>query len=151
VALTSQAQDSAGLTTTSPAYAIGDTLGSGWTFTSMASGSGGGGIIRGVACKDDSDVMEGMLLWLSKASVTFGTDNAGPSISDSDAAHLVCGPIPLTFYDLGGVRFGSMATLSEPYMCDVTSLFAYATTLSTNAVFGATGALRLRLFYEVLS
>lgn len=149
--LDDQTQASSGLTTASTTYATGDVLGAGWTFTSMATASGGHGKILGISCLDISDVMEGLLLWFSKASITFGTDNAAPSVSDADAANLIGGPVAVSFADLGGCRFGSVDSVTIPYVCAATSLFVYATTLSANAVFaGGADSLKLTLHYSIV-
>jgi hypothetical protein len=148
--LLSQSQNSAGLTTASTNYSNGDTLGSGWTFTSMARESGGSGVIRGIALIDKSDILSAATLYFSSASITFGTDNAAPSISDSDAENL--GPqMPVAADDLGGVRLLAAQGLWLPYTCAATSLFVYARadTISNN-FFGAATDLRLRLLYVPL-
>lgn len=149
VATADQAQTSSGLTTATTNYTTGDTVGAGWTFTGMATASGGHGVITGVALIDEGDVVEGLALWFFSGSVTFGTDNAAPSISDADARKHVAGPVAVPVTDLGGCRAGSIHSLRVPYTCDATSLYVYATTLSANNFFAAVGDLKLTLFYEV--
>lgn len=148
--LQSQSQNSASLTTASTNYSNGDTLGAGWTFTSMARESGGSGVIRGIALIDKSDILSAATLFFTSATITFGTDNAAPSISDSDAENL--GPqIPLAADDLGGVRLLAMQGLYLPYTCAATSLFVWARADTISAsFFGAATDLRLRLLYTPL-
>lgn len=148
VAVSTQVQASSGLTTASTNYTSGDVLGAGWTFTSMAAGAGEGGKIVGVALLDDGDVMGGCDLYLSSGSITFGTDNAAPSVSDADAAKLL-GTVSLVFLDVGTSRIAAASNLSVPYHCDATSLYVYARTQDNNAFFAATDDLHLRLYYQV--
>lgn len=143
-----QSQNSAGLTTASTNYTAGDTLGTGWTYTSAARASGGLGVITGVVARDLADVMTSMTLYIFSASVTFGTDNSAPSISDSDTQYL-CGRIPLSFEDLGGVRVATADSLAVPYWCSGgTSLYVYAMTTVANNFFGAATDLPINLFYR---
>lgn len=148
--LQAQSQNSSGLTTASTNYSNGDTLGAGWTFTSAARESGGSGVIRGVALIDKSDILSAVTLYFSSATLTFGTDNAAPSISDSDAELL--GPqIPLAADDLGGVRLLAASGLYLPYTCAATSLFVWARADTISAAFfGAATDLRLKLLYVPL-
>lgn len=143
-----QSQDSSGLTTATTSYAAGDVLGAGWTFTNMARATGGTGRITAASVLDDGDVMGGIDLYLASGSITFGTDNATPSVSDADAAKLH-GIIGLPFVDLGSSRFASAHGLSVPYVCDATSLFVYARTIDAHNFFAAVDDLHLRLFYEM--
>lgn len=143
-----QIQDSSGLTTASTNYTLGDVVGAGWTFTSMARAAGQGGRITGVSALDDGDVLAGLDLFFASGSITFGTDNVAPSVSDADAAKIL-GVVGLSFVDLGGSRFASAPGLSVPYICDATSLFVYARTLDGNNFFAAADDVHLRLFYEL--
>lgn len=144
----SQAQSSAGLTTASTSYSIGDTLGTGWTFTSMARASGGRGRITSVNVVDKADIMTSITLYLSSASITFGTDNSAPSISDADALNLV-GSVAVGLTDLGGCRYGSVSGVAIPYACAATSLYVYATTATAHTFFGATSDIVITLIYEL--
>lgn len=145
----SQAQNSSGLTTASTNYTLGDVVGAGWTFTSMAAVSGGGGRVTGVVLLDKSDVILGYELWFASGSITFGTDNSAPSISDSDAEKLIGRVTTTAVRDMGGCRITYCDYLSMPYICDATSLYVYAIALNDHNFFGATSDLRLRLFYEL--
>ena len=143
-----QAQASSGLTTGATPYSLGDVLGAGWTFTSAVAASGGRGRLTGVVLLDKGDVTVAVDLWLASASITFGTDNAAPSISDTDAEKIV-GTISLSMQDLGNNRIGSLSGISVPYVCDATSLFVYAVTRTAHNQFAAASDLRLHLFAEL--
>lgn len=137
--------NSSGLTTASTNYSNGDVLGAGWTIPNAAKASGGTGRVIGVDFRDYADILTAAQLYLFQGSVTFGTDNAAPSISDADSLKFV-GTIPVALLDLGGVRVGSVDSISVPYVLDGTDLFVYATATSIAAsFFGATTDLRLRV------
>jgi hypothetical protein len=144
-----QAQNSSGLTTASTTYVTGDTVGAGWTFTSMCPANGGTGRITAAILQDKSDVIAGYELWFASGSITFGTDNSAPNASDSDLEKIIgrvtCSPVR----DLGGSRISYTDYLSLPYVCDATSLYVYAVTLNDHNFFGTATDLRLRLFYEL--
>lgn len=144
IQLGTQSQASSGLTTASTNYSIGDTLGAGWTFTSMARASGLGGFIKGISLLDKGDVMSACDLYISPSSITFGSDNSAPGVSDSDAQGLrrITG---LGFYDLGGCRLATLDSLNVAYMCAATSLYVYAVTTVANNFFAAATDLYLTL------
>lgn len=139
---------SAGLTTASTNYGAGDTVSSGWTFTSMARAAGLGGKIKKINILDKGDVMTGCTLFLATASITFGTDNAAVSVSDTDAQKLTRVP-GFGFDDLGGCK---LATLEWDdglkYFCDATSLFIYMRTEIANNFFVAVTDLYITVEYE---
>lgn len=135
---------SSGLTTASTAYSIGDTLGAGWTIPNAAKASGGTGRVIGADFRDYADIVTAVTLFLFQGSVTFGTDNAAPSISDADSLKFI-GTLPIALVDLGGVRVGSVDSLSIPYVLDGTDLYVYATTTVAHTFFGAVTDLRLRV------
>jgi hypothetical protein len=136
---------SSGLTTASTAYTAGDVVGAGWTFTDMARESGGGGKVTGIVVVDEADVVDSLTLFFFSESVTFGTDNAAPSISDADAIKCV-GVVPVGFVDVGTARLGTVDTLQMPYFCAATSLFVYAVTNVGHTFFAAVDDLVVRLF-----
>lgn len=145
----SQTQNQSGLTTATTAYTSGDVLGSLLTFTSMARASGGRGRITGAVLLDDGDIISGVDLFLFSATVTFGTDNAAPSISDADAANCV-GIIQLpAAIDVGASRIASAHSIAVPYACAATSLFVAMVTRSDHTFFAAADDLHLTLFYEL--
>jgi hypothetical protein len=141
---------SAGLTTVTTTYAAGDTLGNLMTFTGMARATGGGGRITSMILSDYSDVIGAIDVFVFRASVTFGTDNSAPSISDADTLSLV-GIVPLLGpVDLGGVKVISAHNINIPYDCSGgTSLYVGLVTRTANAVFaGGADSLRLTFFAE---
>lgn len=142
-----QSQSSAGLTTATTNYAVGDVVGSGWTFTNMARESGGTGKVVGLKVIDKADVLSVVDLYFASGSITFGTDNAAPSISDTDAEKLL-NVQTVALEDLGGVRFGALNTAVIPYTCDATSLYVYAVTRVANNFFAATSDVHIQLAYE---
>lgn len=142
-----QTQNSSGLTTGATPYAIGDTLGAGWTFTNAVAASAGEARLTGVVLLDKGDVTVAVDLWFASASITFGTDNAAPSISDTDAEKIV-GTVSVSMQDLGSNRIGTWSG-AMPYTCDATSLFVYAITRAAHNQFAAATDLRLKLFAEL--
>jgi hypothetical protein len=136
--------NSAGLTTASTAYSAGDTLGTGWTIPNAAKASAGTGRVVGIDLRDYADVTSSISLWFFQGSVTFGTDNAAPSLSDADSLKYV-GDITIAMVDLGSVRVGSANSVSIPYVLDGTDLLVYATTNTGHTFFGAVTDLRLRV------
>lgn len=139
---------SSGLTTATTAYTAGDVLGAGWSFANAVRSSGGTGRVVGAVLLDKADVVQAVDLYLFSGSVTFGTDNAAPSLSDTDAEKLQAGVIGVSMADLGGVRYGAAGGLSVPFTCDATTLYAYAITRVAHSFFGAATDLPLRLFIE---
>lgn len=135
---------SGGLTTASTAYSIGDVLGTGWTIPNAAKASGGTGRVVGVTLSDYADITTSVSLFFFQGSVTFGTDNSGPSLSDADSLKFV-GRVDLAMADLGGVRLGAEHSLSLPYVLDGTDLYVYAITNVAHTFFGAVTDLRLRV------
>lgn len=137
--------DSSGLTIAATAYSIGDTLGAGWTIPNAAKASGGFGRIEAMSLVDVADVTDIVHLWVAQETLTFGTDNAAPSISDADAVKLL-GRLSLSMVDLGGCRVGVLDSISLPYVCNgTTNLYVFATTGTAHTFFGAVTDLKLRV------
>jgi hypothetical protein len=131
---------SAGLT--NAAYADGDVLGSLMAFNLVTDK----GIIMGAVMIDASDVMGAMDLFLFDRSVTFGTDNAAPSISDADA--LFClGVIQFPYpNDLGGARVATVDSLSIPFDANAaTTIYGGMVTRSANAAHPVATNIQIRL------
>jgi len=143
-----QEQASSGLTIAATNYAANDVVGAGWTFTNMSSSASGMGRITGIRCVDKADVLTGLVFYFASASITFGTDNAAPSVSDTDTEKIIA-TTTLGFVDLGGVRVGMLDSVRIPYFCDATSLFVYAVTPVANNFFAAVTDLPLLLMYEL--
>lgn len=142
--VSSQSQNSSGLTTATTAYSAGDVLGAGWTFTSM----GTNGRIVGVSLEDKANIMVSADLFLSSGAITFGTDNAAPSVSDADGEKILQS-ISVVMTDIGVTSVATAGNLLVPYVCDATSLYVYAMTRTSHTFFGAATDLRLKLLYEV--
>lgn len=140
--------DSSGLTIAATAYSANDVLGAGWEVTNAARAAGGTGKVRGVALVDVADIIGATQLHFFTGSVTFGTDNAAPSISDADAAKWI-GSVAVAPIDLGGVRVAGQESMAMMYTCDATSLYVYAVTLSGHTFFGAATDLKLRILLEL--
>ena len=136
--------NSSGLTTATTAYTAGDVLGAGWTIPNAAKASAGTGRVIGIDFRDYADIVQGVSLYFFQGSVTFGTDNAAPSLSDADSLKFI-GTRSVTLTDLGGVRVGSLDSMSLPYVLDGTDLYVYATTNIAHTFFGAATDLRLRV------
>lgn len=140
--------NSSGLTTASTNYSNGDVLGAGWTIPNAAKATAGTGRVIGLDIRDYADICTEIGLYFFQGAVTFGTDNAAPSISDADSLKFV-GRTQVVLTDLGGVRVGSVDSISISYVLDGTDLFVYATATSISAAFfGAVTDLRLRVHVE---
>lgn len=139
---------STGLTTASTAYTDGDTLGAQMTFTIPSSKTDC--LIMGAVLTDKADVIGAVDLYLHDTSVTFGTDNAAPSISDAD--NLLALPT-LTFpsaTDLGGARRSTIDSIAVPmHAVGSSQFFGTMVTRSGHTFFGAVGDLQVRLFISV--
>lgn len=137
------AATSSGLTTATTAYAAGDTLGA---LMSWDMGDQDGLIVSAVLT-DISDVIGAVDLYLFNASVTFGTDNAAPTISDADVIKCI-GKIEFpTPDDLGANRVAVVDSLSIGWhAASGTTIYGGLVTRTANAVFadGAT-SLQVRL------
>lgn len=145
--VTSQVQSSAGLTTATTNYTAGDVLGTGWVFTSM----GSSGTIRGITFIDKADVLSavsGVVFYFFSGAVTFGTDNAAPALSDSDAEKFLFSQSNASPEDNGSAGLSSYETSGFPYVCDSTSLYVYARSVSNHNFFAAATDIVLRLFYD---
>lgn len=127
---------SSGLTTATTAYSAGDVVGAGWSLANAVDAAGGTGKVRAIRIVDKADMMTGITLWLATASITFGTDNAGPSVSDADALK-IRSSITLGFSDLGGCRVATVDSIVLPYECDATTLYVYAITNVGHTFYGA--------------
>lgn len=136
---------SAGLTTATTAYTDGDILGNELTFTIPSSKTDA--LILGAVLLDKADVIGAVSLFLHDRSVTFGSDNGAPSISDADnlfALPTIQFPAP---DDLGGNRRASIDSLAVPVHANASSqFFGRLVTRSAHTFFGAVGDLQVTLF-----
>lgn len=138
---------SSGLTTATTAYTDGDIAGA---EMSWDMGTNTYGIILGAQIVDASDVIGAVDLFLFDRSVTFGTDNAAPSISDADALFtlgLIQFPQAL---DLGGVRMASIDSLAVPVKANASGIvFGRLVTRSGHTFFGAATAIQVNLHFTL--
>lgn len=140
---------SAGLTTATTAYAVGDQAGTEMTLTSAAASSGGHGVITGIELVDNSARMGSYQLWIFNASTTPAADNAAASWSDADAAKAIAGgpiimPAP---YVMANNGVGGAGNLWLPFKCSGTAnLYVDIQLLSvpTSNFFSAVGDLNFR-------
>jgi len=136
--------NSSGLTTATTTYSIGDVLGAGWTIPNAAKAAAGTGRVLGADFRDYSDIVASVTLFFFQGTVTFGTDNTAPSISDADSLKFIAART-ITLTDLGGVRVGGLDSISIPYVLDGTDLIVHAITNVAHTFFGAATDLRLRV------
>lgn len=133
---------SSGLTTATTAYSDGDTLGALMSWNLGADK----GLIIGAVLTDAADVIGAVDLYLFDRSVTFGTDNAAPSISDADTLFslgVISFPYPS---DLGGARMASVDSISVPYDANAsTTIYGALVTRSAHTFFGAATNVQVRL------
>lgn len=141
---------SAGLTTATTAYSVGDQVGTQFTFAGAARASGGTGTVVGAMVIDAQDIIGPYDLVLFRSSVTLASDNAAFAISDADALNLI-GVIQMAgAIDLGNNRIAQAYNLAMPYDCSGgTSLFGALVTRSAHTFFaGGVGSLQVILQVE---
>lgn len=138
---------STGLTTATTAYTDGDILGA---EMSWDMGTNTYGLILGAQFIDAADITGAVDLFLFDRSVTFGSDNAAPSISDADALFslgLIQFPFPS---DLGGVRMASIDSLSVPVKANASGIiYGRLVTRSAHTFFGAVGNIQVNLHFSL--
>lgn len=141
--LVSVTATSSGLTTSTTAYTDGDVMGAemSWNLGSAL------GLISGAVLTDVADVVGAVDLFLFDRSVSFGTDNAGPSISDADALFSI-GVIQFPYpYDQGGNRVASIDSIALPWTANAsTTIYGRMVTRSGHTFFGAATNIQVRLF-----
>lgn len=139
---------SSGLTTATTSYSDGDTVGA---LFQWDMGTASYGLILGAVLTDESDIVGAMDLFLYDRSVTFGTDNAAPSISDADNIFSL-GVIEFPFpKDLGGCRMSSIDSLSIPVQANASGIiYGGLVTRSAHTFFSAGGAdsINIRLLFS---
>lgn len=138
---------SSGLTTASTAYTDGDIIGAEMTFTIPSSKTDAW--IVGAVLMDKADVIGAVDLFLHDRSVTFGSDNAAPSISDSDNLFgypTLSFPTAAGVGDLGGCRRTSLDSLAIPIHANASSsVFGRLVTRSAHTFFGVATDLQVVL------
>jgi hypothetical protein len=137
---------SAGLT--NAAYAAGDQLGNQYTIANAARVSGGSGRITSVVLLDEADVVGPVTVLFFDRSVTPAADNAAASFSDADMLFHV-GTVELAqVTDLALNRSVSANSISVPYTCNATSLFASVITRTANGAIASATAHKLTVTVE---
>jgi hypothetical protein len=136
---------SSGLTTAATAYSAGDQVGAQFDFTNFAQAAGGGGVLTSIMLTDETDIIGTYTVFLFGSDPTPAADNAAFSISDADAAAMICAPITLgPVYDAGLNKVcgwnGSLA-----YTVGSTTLYALLRTDAGHTFFGAATSLKLRI------
>jgi hypothetical protein len=130
-------QSSAGLTTATTSYSIGDQVGTIFTFTNAAIDSGGTGVVLSAVVLDKADVMTDMRLHFWKATVTLASDNAAFTVSDADMQNYL-GYVSASAIDVGANRVAVVPNIGLGYSCAATSLFMAVQTMTAHTFYGAT-------------
>ena len=138
---------STGLTTATTAYTDGDVMGAEMSFDM---GTNTYGMILGAQLVDAADIIGAVDLFLFDRSVTFGTDNSAPSISDADALFTL-GVIEFPYpKDLGGNRMAHIDSIAVPVKANASGLiYGRLVTRSGHTFFGAAGNLRVNLHFSL--
>lgn len=139
---------SGSLTTATTSYSDGDVLGA---LMQWDMGTATYGLILGAVITDESDIIGAVDLFLFDRSVTFGTDNSGPSISDADnifSLGVISFPYP---FDLGGTRTASVDSIALPVQANASGIiYGGLVTRSAHTFFSAGGvdSLNVRLLFS---
>lgn len=108
---------------TSPAYSIGDMVGTELTLANAAFTSGDGGFIVGVHIEDDAALATTLRLKFFNAASTPALDNAANSWSDANARLEVADVATTAFVASALNGTSTTGNLMLPYTCAATSLF----------------------------
>ena len=138
---------STGLTTATTAYTDGDVVGAEMSFDM---GTNTYGLILGAQLIDAADIIGAYDLFLFDRSVTFGTDNAAPSVSDADMLFnigVINFPYPL---DTGGNRLAHVDSIALPVKANASGLiYGRLVTRSGHTFFAAAGNLQVGLHFSL--
>ena len=138
---------STGLTTASTAYSDGDVVGAEMSFDM---GTNTYGLILGAQLVDAADIIGAFDLFLFDRSVTFGTDNSAPSVSDADmlfSLGVINFPYPL---DTGGNRVAHVDSIALPVKANASGLiYGRLVTRSGHTFFAAVGNLQVNLHFSL--
>jgi hypothetical protein len=137
---------SAGLTTASTTYAVGDQAGTMLSFTSAATATGGTGMVLSAVLLDKGDVGTDYRLHFFRSNVTLAADNAAFAVSDADMQDW-CGEVVMpSLRDLGANRASSLGNIGLGYDTGAgTTLYVAIETRTANAVYAAATDLNLTL------
>lgn len=97
------------------AYASGDVLADTQVVTNAMRVNDFGGILQNIVVIDKDDQGAAFDIYLLDANVVMGAENGAPSISDANAANILC-KIPVAtgdYYDLGGAKIADMNNLAR--------------------------------------
>ena len=131
------------------AYADGDVLFAPTEIKEAAEFAGGITMLQSVTAIDASDQGQPFdLLFFNGASVSLGSLNGAPSISDSDAQSFHIGRVQVQssdYYDLGGCRVAGLNAIGRIMLSLPTSRSIYCAGISRGAGTYAASALTIRL------
>lgn len=138
---------SSGLTTATTAYTAGDKLGAQMSATISTATMG---LCVGASIHDKSDITGAISCYVADRSITLGTDNAAPSISDADNFFLT----PAFYFpppdDLGSNRFASVDSLGLPSKANASNtLYFNMVTLTGHTFFGAATDIQIKLYFSL--
>ena len=136
---------SAGLT--NAAYAVGEVLGNEMQWDM---GTGTYGLVVSAKLTDTADVIGAVDLYLFDRSVTFGTDNAVPSISDADVLFYL-GKISFpTPDDLGGCRVAAVDSIGLGVKANASGIvYGRMVTFTANAAIPSATAIQVDLVFSL--
>jgi hypothetical protein len=140
--------NSAGLTTATTAYSVGDMLGTEVSLTNAAGSSGGSGVVTGIHVVDADKIIGALDIRLFNSASTPAADNAANSWSDANALKQVAGVQigpPVVSANNGTI---SATGLWIPYTCAVSTLFLNVITLAAHTFFAI--ATNIQYTFELL-
>lgn len=116
---------------TSPAYSIGDMVGTELTLANAAFTSGDGGFITGIHMEDDAALASTLRLKFFNAASSPAADNAANSWSDANAQKEVSSVDTNAFVVSALNGTSTTGNLMLPYVCAATSLFLNVVALAS--------------------
>lgn len=116
---------------TSPAYSVGDMVGTELTLANAAATSADGGFITGIHMEDDAVAISTLRLKFFNAASTPAADNAANSWSDANAQKEVACVDATAFVASALNGTSTTGNLMLPYTCASTSLFLNTIALAT--------------------
>lgn len=143
------------LTLDTAAYASGDVIAATQTVASVFKVNGGRAVLDSLAVIDQDDQKVALDVFFFSQSVTFGTENSAPSITDADGLYCLgyVSVVAGDYKDLGGVSVASGSNLRNLGLVlengdDSKSLYVAVMNGSGTPTYSATGlTLRLGLSY----
>lgn len=135
------------------AYAVEDTLFDAQELANVVAVAGRTATLTRIAVIDDSNQRCGMILYFFDQTVTFGTANAAPSLSDAHAANFL-GFVEVTASMYGNLGVGAGVALADVEVNpkdmtpNATSLFVAAFVMGPDGPTYAADALTLKFWFE---